>query len=66
MCDVMPMDYWHILLGSWQYDRCVMHDGRLNQYTLWVNGRKQVLLPLIESLVEINCTTIQVCVVNGK
>ena len=63
----MPMDCCHILLGRpWKYDRYTMNDGRLNQYTLWVNMKKKILLPLIESPDEINCTTIQVCIVNGK
>ena len=57
----------HILLGRpWQYDRYPIHDGRLNQYNLWVNGKKQTLLPLIESPNEVSCTTIKVCMVNGK
>ena len=67
LCDIMPMDCCHIFLGRpWQYDRHDVHDGRLNQYTLWVNGKKQILLPLIESLDEVNYTTIKVCMVNGK
>ena len=65
--DIMPMDCCHIFLGRpWQYYRHVVHDGRLNQYTLWVNGKKQTLLPLIESLDEVSCTTIKVCMVNRK
>ncbi|GAV80058.1 Asp_protease_2 domain-containing protein [Cephalotus follicularis] len=29
LCDVIPMDACHLLLGSpWQYDRSVKHDGR--------------------------------------
>ena len=43
-----------------------MHDGRLNQYTLWVNGKKQTLFPLIEVLDEVNCTTVKICMVNGR
>ena len=63
----MPMDCCHILLGKPQkHDTYVVHDGRLNQYTLWVNERKKVLFPLIESIDEVNCITIQVCVINGK
>lgn len=58
-CDVMPMDFFHIILGRpWQHDRYVMHGGQLNQYTLWVNGRKNLLCPLIECPDEINCTII--------
>ena len=67
LCDIMSMDYCHILLGrTWQYDRYSIHDGRLNQYTLLVNGKKLILLPLIESPNEVSCTTIKVCMVNGK
>eukprot|EP00253_Pinus_taeda_P022992 PITA_22992 len=33
ICDIMPMDVCHILLGRpWQYDRKVTHDGVLNCY----------------------------------
>jgi hypothetical protein len=47
LCDVMPMDVCHILLGRpWKYDRKAMHDGRKNTYTLEKNGHKHVLLPL--------------------
>ena len=67
LCDIMPMDCCHILLGRpWQYDRYGVHDGRLNQYTLWVNGKKKTLLPLIESRDEVSYTTIKICMVNGK
>ena len=67
LCDIMPMDCCHILLvRPWQYDRHAVHDGRLNQYTLWVNEKKQTLLPLIEVLHEVNCTAIKVYMVNGK
>ena len=63
-CDIMPMDCCHILLDRpWQYDKYVVHDERLNQYTLWVNGKKQILLPLIESPNEVNYNAIKV---NGK
>ena len=31
LCDVIPMDFCHLLLGkSWKYDRNVLHDGRKN------------------------------------
>ena len=67
LCDIIPMDCCHILLGRpWQYDRYVVHDERLNQYTLWVNGKKQTLLPLIEVPYEVNCTTTKISIVNGK
>ena len=67
LCDIMPMDCCHILLGRpWQYDRYAIHDGRLNQYTLWVNGKKQILLGLIESPDEFNCIAVKICMDNGK
>jgi hypothetical protein len=35
LCDFIPMDVCHLLLGrSLQYDRNVVHDGRKNTYTL--------------------------------
>jgi hypothetical protein len=47
VCNVIPMDVCHILLGkSWQYDRKVIHDGRKNTYTLENNGRTHMLLPI--------------------
>ena len=47
--DIMPMDCGHIILGRpWKYGRHTLHDGKLNQCTLWVNGRKKELIPLIE------------------
>ena len=67
LCNIMPLDCCHIFLGRpWKYDIYVVHDGRLNQYTLWVNGRKKILFPLIESLDVVNCTTTKICMVNGK
>ena len=63
----MPMDCCHIFLGKpWKYDRYVVHDGRLNQYILWVNGKKKLLLPLNETLDEVSCTAIKFCMVNRK
>jgi hypothetical protein len=47
LCDVIPMDVCHILLGRlWQYDQKVIHDGRKNTYTLEKNGRTHMFLPL--------------------
>jgi hypothetical protein len=44
LCDVIPMDVCHILLGRpWQFDRNVIHDGRKNTYTLEKNGRTHML-----------------------
>jgi hypothetical protein len=47
LCDVIPMDMCHILLGRpWQYDRNVFHDGRMNTYTVEKDGRIHRLLPI--------------------
>jgi hypothetical protein len=44
LCDVIPMDVCHVLLGRpWQYDRHVIHDGRMNTYTLEKDGRSHTL-----------------------
>jgi hypothetical protein len=45
LCDVIPMDVCHLLLGRpWQYGRNVIHDGKMNTYTLEKNGRTNMLL----------------------
>ena len=47
LCDVMPMDIFHVLLGRpWQYDRNARHDGRRNTYELEKDGVKHKLIPL--------------------
>jgi hypothetical protein len=47
LCDVIPMDVYHILLGRpWKFDRKFIHDGRKNNYTLYKNGRTHMLLPI--------------------
>eukprot|EP00253_Pinus_taeda_P034844 PITA_34844 len=49
VCDVMPMDVCHILLGRpWQYDRGAMHDGKRNTYKFEKDGINHMLLPLQE------------------
>ena len=47
LCDVIPMDACHILLGRpWQFDRDVTHKGRSNEHELKHNGKKIVLKPM--------------------
>ena len=49
LCDVIPMDVCHILLGRpWWFDRNFIHDRRKNTYTLEKNGRTHMLLPIEE------------------
>ena len=53
LCDIMPMDVCHILLGTpWQYDRKFVHDGRKNTYSLEKDGKKNTLLPLKDEVVK--------------
>eukprot|EP00253_Pinus_taeda_P011069 PITA_11069 len=49
VCDIMPMDVCHILLGRpWQYDRRVTHDGKTNCYKFTKDGVKHTLVPIKE------------------
>ena len=47
LCDVVPMEAGHILLGRpWQFDRKVFHNGFTNKYTFRHNPRDITLSPL--------------------
>ena len=47
LCDVVPMQASHILLGRpWQYDRQVTHDGVTNRYHFSYKDQKVTLVPL--------------------
>ena len=47
LCDVMPMEATHILLGRpWQYDRQVLHDDHTNKMSFNFQGHKVILKPL--------------------
>ena len=49
-CDIAPMDVSHIILGRpWQYDREVIHNGKLNTHSFMFQGRKITLLPSPET-----------------
>jgi hypothetical protein len=66
LCDVIPMDVCHILLGRpWKYDRNVIHDGRMNTYTLEKNGRTHMLLPIKDKEVKPEVTN-TVLLMSGK
>jgi hypothetical protein len=53
MCDVIPMDVSHVLLGRpWWFDRKVIHDGRINTYKLEKNGRTHMWLPIEDKKVK--------------
>ena len=52
LCDVVPMEATHILLGRpWQFDRRVTHDCYTNKYTIPYRGKSIVLIPLTPSQV---------------
>jgi hypothetical protein len=66
LCDVIPMDVCHILLGiPWQFDRNVIHDGRKNTYTLEKNGITHMLLPIKEKKEKEEART-RMILMNGK
>ncbi|XP_074271235.1 uncharacterized protein LOC141595164 [Silene latifolia] len=53
LCDVVPMDACHVLLGRpWQFDRNVIHRGRSNEYELVDKGKKLVLRPMAPSAIR--------------
>ena len=52
LCDVVPMEATHILLGRpWQFDRRVTHDCYTNKYTIPYRGKMIALVPLTPSQV---------------
>jgi hypothetical protein len=66
LCDVIPMDVCHLLLGRpWKYDRNVIHDGRMNTYTLEKNGRTHMLLPIKVKEVKLEVSN-TVLLMSGK
>jgi hypothetical protein len=66
LCDVIPMDVCHLLLGRlWQYDRNVIRDGRRNTYTLEKNGRMHMLLLIKDKEVKAE-TSNAILLMSGK
>ncbi|XP_020677817.1 uncharacterized protein LOC110096287 [Dendrobium catenatum] len=46
LCDVVEMDVCHLILGRpWQFDVCIIYDGRANTYALEWKGKQLRLLP---------------------
>lgn len=67
LCDIMPMDCCHILLGRpWKYERHAIYDGRLHKYTIVVDGKKQILLPLMEEPISNVFTSMKVCAMERR
>lgn len=49
ICDIMPMDVCHVLLGRpWKFDSKVVHDGSKNFYKFKIVGIQHTLLPFQE------------------
>ena len=49
LCDVIPMDSSHLLLGQpLQYNRNIIYDGHANTIIVWKNGVRWELVPLQE------------------
>jgi hypothetical protein len=66
LCDVIPMDVCHLLLGRpWKYDRNVIHDGRMNTYTLEKNGRTHMFLSIKDKEVKLEVSN-TVLLMSGK
>ncbi|GAV75298.1 hypothetical protein CFOL_v3_18777 [Cephalotus follicularis] len=60
LCDVIPMDACHLLLGRpWQYDRSVKHDGRKNTYTVKKDEMSILLTPLIPYQIHVTQKSIK-------
>ncbi|XP_074305674.1 uncharacterized protein LOC141640894 [Silene latifolia] len=46
LCDVVPMDACHLLLGRpWEFDRNTTHQGKENVYVFKHNGKRVTRLP---------------------
>ena len=58
ICDVLPMDACHVLLGRpWQFDRRSTHEGRSNVYSLWHKGKHHVLQPMLDKDIKVDALT---------
>jgi hypothetical protein len=66
LCDIIPMDVCHLLLGiPWKYDQNVVHDGRNNTYTLEKNGRTHMLLSIKDKEVKLEVSN-TILLMSGK
>lgn len=66
ICDIMPMDVCHILLGRpWKYDQKVVHDGEKNRYKFVKDGVKHTLFPMKEENVAKN-SGVKALLMGGK
>eukprot|EP00253_Pinus_taeda_P002689 PITA_02689 len=67
VCDIMPMDVCHTLLGRpWQYDKKVTHDGVLNCYKFEKYGVKHTLVPIREEKEAVEVNEPKALLMSGK
>jgi len=67
VCDIMPMDVCHILLGRpWQYDRKVTHDGVMNCYKFEKDEIKHTLVPIREEKGAVETGETRALLMSGK
>eukprot|EP00253_Pinus_taeda_P018619 PITA_18619 len=67
ICDIMPMDVCHILLGRpWQYDRKVRHDGVMNCYKFEKDGVRHTLVPIREEKETAEANKTKALLMSGK
>ena len=66
LCDIIPMDVYHLLLGRlWQFNRHAIHDGHGNTYSLTKDRFHYKLKPLIKEGEKV-CNISRVCLVDGR
>lgn len=65
LCDILPMDACHLLLGRpWQFDRRAHHDGEKNTYSFQKNGIVYKIQSLSEEIENNKPKTPKVLLVN--
>ncbi|XP_059075481.1 uncharacterized protein LOC131875388 [Cryptomeria japonica] len=66
LCDIMPMDVCHMLLGRpWLFDCHAVHDGYANTYSLTKDGVQHRLKQLKETEEKV-CSNARICLVDGR
>ena len=66
LCNVIPMDVCHLLLGRlWQFDKHTIHDGHANTYSLTKDGVCHKLKPMKKEGVEV-CSSARIFLVDGR
>ena len=67
ICDVLPMDACHVLLGRpWQFDKRSTHEGRSNVYSLWHQGKRHVLQPMLDKDIKVDAFAMKTKVPDSK